>query len=486
MSTASGGHRAGDRIAEKYLLVRALEIGGMGSAWVAHHLALDVHVAIKLIPPESASAKAAARLLQAAQAAARVRHPAIVQVLDVGHTAEGEAYLAMELLDGETFADVLTRERRLDPATAIRVLLPIAEALDALHRSGSIHRDLKPENIFLTRSDAGRWQPKLIDFGLARSAHPGAGRITEIGVAMGAPAYVSYERLLGEEADLREDVYALSVILYQTMTGELPFAGVTPSEQISALTANRVLSTVDHGAGDAELWAIVKRGLARRSERWASAWDLGRALAGWAWKNGSLDDIAGMSLRPVWIDEEASRLDSPVSSTAPTVRLHAASVEREAIPPPPPTERPQMLDEIDDLTEDRSSDDAPPARPKTRKLTVLAASLAVLAIVSWSMLLVREARPEGPSITAPPAPGTEGTRIAPEPESATPIVTSAPPASASPAPPPSASAPAVTPTRRRETQARATPPRAPAPQPVKPAPKVESPPEDIVLKNPYD
>ena len=183
-------------------------------------------------------------------------------------------YLAMELLDGELFADVLARERRLDPKTAIRVLLPVAEALDALHRSGSIHRDIKPENIFLAQTDAGRWQPKLIDFGLARSTSPGVGRITEAGAVVGTPAYMSYEHLIGDDVDSGEDVYAPSVVLYQTMTGELPFAGNTPMEQISALAANQPLSTLDYGVGDEELWAIVQRGLARRKTlprgRWRS------------------------------------------------------------------------------------------------------------------------------------------------------------------------------------------------------------------------
>jgi serine/threonine-protein kinase len=493
MSGASGGHRAGDRVAEKYLLLRFLEIGGMGAVWVAHHLALDVQVAIKFILPEVASPRAAARLLREAQAAARVRHPAIVQVLDVGHTADGETYLSMELLDGEPFADVLARERRLDPRTAIRVLLPIAEALDVLHRSGSILRDVRPENIFLAQTDAGRWQPKLIDFSLARSTRPGEGRVTELGVVMGTPAYMSYEHLRGEELDGREDVYALSVVLYQAMTGKLPFAGVTPMEQLSALAANHPSSTVDHGAGDAELWAIVERGLAPRSERWASAWDLGRALAGWASKNGSLDDITGMSLRPVWVDDDddAKLLDAPVSSTAPTVRFAAPASAREVILPPIPSEDPSTSGEVDDLTADRTIDDALPVRPPKRRLTALAVVLSVLAIASWSRLLIREARPESPLTAAERAPVTERTWIAPVPGSATaPVATSAPQAPASAAPSPSASV-AAAPARRREPQARpapraAAPPRAPASPPAKPEPKVESPREDIVLKNPYD
>jgi serine/threonine-protein kinase len=443
MSAVADGHRAGDRVAEKYLLLRLLEIRGMGAVWVAHHLALDVHVAIKFIRPEVASPTAAARLLREAQAAARVHHPAIVRVIDVGHTAEGETYLAMELLDGEPLAEVLDRERRLDPLTAVRVLLPIAEVLDALHRSGIIHRDVRPENIFLTRDDAGHWQPKLIDFGLARSTDPGAARLTEAGSMIGTPAYMSRERLLGEDVDAREDVYGLSVVLYHVITGELPFAGEGPVEVFSALTANCPRSTADHRAGDEELWAIVARGLACRSERWTTAWDLGRALAGWAWKNGAVDDIAGMSLRSVWIDdEEAQRLDRSAAA-APALPQVAPASPQEIALAATAAELPSRSGEIDPWIEDRTLDGVLPAHRWTRGYTALAAGTAILAVVCWSALLIREFSPETPPTADEREPGAMATGIAPAPESATaPDATSAPQASSCPAPCSSANAPA--------------------------------------------
>ena len=328
MGTALRAHRAGDCVAEKYRLIRLLDVGGMGAVWVAHHLALDVHVAVKFILPDSGSPEAAARLLQEAQAAARVRHPAIVRVFDVGRTPDDEAYLAMELLEGEALAGALCREQRLEPGAAIRVLLPIAEALDALHRRGIIHRDVKPENIFLARDDAGYWQPKLIDFGLARSTAPDARRITATGAVMGTPVYMSRERLLGEDVDFQEDVWALSVVLYRAITGELPFDGRDPMLLLAALTENRPRSILDYGVGDADLWAILERGFAPRGERWASAWDLGKALAGWLRQNGSPDDVSGVSLRPIWIDaDDVRHLAGTVRSRVPAItgtpRRHA-------------------------------------------------------------------------------------------------------------------------------------------------------------------
>jgi serine/threonine-protein kinase len=237
-----------------------------------------------------------------------------VKVFDVGRTAEDEAYLAMELLDGEPLADMMAQGRRLDPRAAVQMLLPIAEALDALHRHHIIHRDIKPANIFLARDDRGRWQPKLIDFGLARKTDRSAGRLTERGAILGTPVYMSRERLLGEDADLLEDIYGLSVVLYQAITGKLPFDGENAMALLGALTANRPRSILAHGVGDPDLWAIVERGLAPRDQRWASARDLGKALAGWLWRHGSLDDISGVSLRPIWIDDDDVRETPPVSS----------------------------------------------------------------------------------------------------------------------------------------------------------------------------
>jgi serine/threonine-protein kinase len=306
METATCTHRVGELVAEKYHLLHVLQIGGMGAVWVAHHLDLDIHVAIKFILPHADSTTARARLLVEGQIAARVHHPAIVQVVDVGHTDDGEAYLAMELLEGEALADVLARERRFDPRTAIQVLLPIAEALEALHRHGIIHRDVKPENIFLATDDAGRCQPKLIDFGLARRTDRNAVRLTVAGSIMGTPGYMSRERLLGGDVGLGEDVYGLTVVLYRAITGALPFDAKTPAALLAALNAGP-RSILTDGVGDPELWTIVERGLAPSEQRWPSAGDLGKALAGWLWRRGSLDDIAGVSLRPAWIGDDDLR-----------------------------------------------------------------------------------------------------------------------------------------------------------------------------------
>ena len=161
-------YREGDVVAGKYQLGRHLGEGGMGDVWLAHNETLDIDVALKLIRGELATAEMAERLLHEARAAARLGHPAIVRVNDFGKTDRGDPFIVMELLQGEDLGAALSSRGRLNAVTAVRTLLPIAHALMVAHNKGIVHRDLKPENVFLAKSDDGKLQPKLVDFGVAK------------------------------------------------------------------------------------------------------------------------------------------------------------------------------------------------------------------------------------------------------------------------------------------------------------------------------
>jgi serine/threonine-protein kinase len=317
----------GERIAGKYQLLRMLDQGGMGMVWVAHHLGLDVHVALKLVRPEVESPEAAERLVVEAQAAARLRHPAIVQVLDVGRTEEGGPFLVMELLDGECLADVLEREGRLDPITALRVILPVANALETMHDKGILHRDVKPDNVFLSHDDAGRWQPKLIDFGLARmDSRSRAGRITQRGAIVGTPVYLSPERIRGEDAGAQDDVWALCVMLYVMVTGALPFDGDNVIDVFVALSRGEPSSLASHGVNEPGLWDILRRGLGPREGRWPSVRALREALTAELLSRGATKDIAGLVLGAVLPSEPPS---PPVLGAAlPSERSSSPSGDR--------------------------------------------------------------------------------------------------------------------------------------------------------------
>jgi serine/threonine-protein kinase len=297
---------AHDLIGGKYRLLAPLGEGGMGVLWVAHNELLDIDVAIKVIRPDMLGDQgggAVQRLLQEARAAAKLGHPAIVRITDYGETPNGEPYLVMELLEGESLAAAIQRRGRMGPINAVRLLLPIAHALAAAHDKGIVHRDVKPENIFLARTDDVSLQPKLIDFGVAKLAFTEREkRITGVGSVVGSPAYIAPEVAMGEDARESVDVWALAVVLYELVTGELPFDGANYHAMLRAITDDTPVPITEHGAGDAALWAIVERGLQKKPRRrWPSARAFGQALAEWLLDRDIGDDICGGSLETIWM-----------------------------------------------------------------------------------------------------------------------------------------------------------------------------------------
>ena len=214
-------------IAGKYRLLRKLGQGGMGAVFQAEHLTLRSSVAIKLIDPEIATnAEALQRFLREAQSAASLRSPHVVQILDHG-VDNGTPYIAMEMLDGESLADRLTRVRCLSPAETARVITHIARAIGRAHEAGIVHRDLKPDNVFLVRNDDEEIA-KVLDFGIAKSTLHGftnsASGGTRTGTLLGTPYYMSPEQAEGSKTvDARSDIWALGVIAYECLLGRRPF-----------------------------------------------------------------------------------------------------------------------------------------------------------------------------------------------------------------------------------------------------------------------
>jgi eukaryotic-like serine/threonine-protein kinase len=195
-----------------------LAAGGMGEVWVARDLLLDRPVAVKVLGGALAGdGRAAERLRREARAAARLDHPNIARVLDLGEQ-DGRPYLVMELLEGESLAGRIDRAGPMAPAEAARVVAAVADALQAAHRAGVVHRDVKPGNVFLT---AGA-EVKVLDFGIASAA--GEADLTT-GDLLGTAAYLAPERALGRPATPAADVYSLGVVLYELLAGRRPFEG---------------------------------------------------------------------------------------------------------------------------------------------------------------------------------------------------------------------------------------------------------------------
>lgn len=274
----------GRLLAAKYRITQRLGGGGVADVYEAVHEEIGQRFAIKILKPEFAAfPEVAERFLVEARAAAAVRHPGVVKIFDFGRLDEGMPYLVMELLDGESLADLLERRRRLPQDQAIGLCLHVLDALEAAHRAGIVHRDLKPENVVLVRGPGGEPWAKLIDFGIALLGHtgPAAIRQTVQGTVMGTPYYMAPEQARGAlDIDGRADLYALGVMLYEMLVGKLPFTGRTPAEVLTrALTEPFPSARAADPSIPEALDDVLRRATARRrDQRFASAAEFADAL----------------------------------------------------------------------------------------------------------------------------------------------------------------------------------------------------------------
>jgi eukaryotic-like serine/threonine-protein kinase len=224
----------GRTLDEKYLLEEMLGIGGMGTVYRARHLLIDRIVAVKVLNQRFVEDEAAkARFRREAKAAGRLRHTNAVGVTDFGETSDGYVYLVMELLEGKTLQSLLAKNGPLDLAHAVSIVLQVSSAVAAAHEAGIIHRDLKPANIFIVQRPDVPTIVKVLDFGIAKLAADSLDdedrmTLTQVGAMIGTPRYMSPEQCNGDPLTPAADVYSLGVILYELLTGTVPFSGLSP------------------------------------------------------------------------------------------------------------------------------------------------------------------------------------------------------------------------------------------------------------------
>jgi tRNA A-37 threonylcarbamoyl transferase component Bud32 len=223
---------AGDVLAGKYRVERVLGEGGMGIVFAAHHELLEQRVAIKLLLPEiTRNAEAVARFLNEARASSRIQNEHVARVLDVGRLESGAPFMVIEFLEGLDLSQVLEQRGPLPVAEVADWLLQALEAIAQAHVLGIVHRDLKPSNLFLARRQDGTSQIKVLDFGISKALDPAAGpssrgAVTSTNAVLGSPAYMSPEQLRdSKNVDARTDVWALGVVAYELLTGDIPFHG---------------------------------------------------------------------------------------------------------------------------------------------------------------------------------------------------------------------------------------------------------------------
>lgn len=243
MATPISHHFPPGTLIANYRIEALIGSGGMGTVYRAVHEWTGREVALKFLHlgHSSENPKALSRFRQEAQAAVALRHPNVIDVLHMGAHG-GVAYMVLELLHGCSLRERLEQQGRLSPPEACGCLLPIMDALATAHRAGLVHRDIKPDNIFLAKTPQQTMVPKLLDFGIAKIVGaPGLEGLTTTGGIIGTPAYMSPEQLHGQNVDARTDVWALGVVLYELLSGELPFAD---SASIPALLVRLVSENI--------------------------------------------------------------------------------------------------------------------------------------------------------------------------------------------------------------------------------------------------
>ncbi len=212
----------GSVVDDRYEIVTVIGEGGMGVVYEARHRALGKRFALKALRRDLATDREiAARFTQEARTAASVSHPGLVEITDFGKLPSGQPFFVMELLEGQSLAQLIRRGGPIPAARAVEIVRQIADALGAAHERSIVHRDLKPDNVHIAPRAAGQDHVTIVDFGLAKVI--GASRLTRAGMVFGTPHYMSPEQAQGDPTDHRADIYALGVVMYEMFTGRVPF-----------------------------------------------------------------------------------------------------------------------------------------------------------------------------------------------------------------------------------------------------------------------
>src|SRR5512141_714805 len=265
-------------LADRYRLDREIGAGGMATVYLAEDLRHDRKVALKVLRPELAAVIGAERFLAEIKLTANLQHPHILPLFDSGE-ADSYLFYVMPFVEGESLRDRLNREKQLPVADAVRIATEVASALDYAHRNGVVHRDIKPENILLHDGRA-----LVADFGIALAASKAGGsRMTETGMSLGTPHYMSPEQAMGErEITARSDVYALGAVTYEMLVGDPPFTGSTAQAIVAKVLTekpappSKFRDTVPESVDDAVLTALAKL----PADRWPTAAAFIAALEG--------------------------------------------------------------------------------------------------------------------------------------------------------------------------------------------------------------
>ncbi|MEO7332253.1 MAG: serine/threonine-protein kinase [Minicystis sp.] len=284
-----------DLLEGQFQILQKIGSGGMGSVYKAAQPAMNRMVAVKILHPKLTNRKdLVSRFRREARAMSHLTHPNTVKVFVYGDLDDGSLYIVMEYLEGKNLNQMVRKEGPLSVERAIPVLIQVCGALQEAHLQGIIHRDLKPENIFLSTNGGLKDYPKVLDFGLAkvteRELRPGSIMLTQEGMVFGTPEFMSPEQAQGKPLDPRSDLYSLAIILYEVLTGKLPFDARTPMEYIQMHVTKPPIPLDERVPGKRfppGLGAVLNKAMQKRPEdRYSSAADFAQALKPFAGLQG--------------------------------------------------------------------------------------------------------------------------------------------------------------------------------------------------------
>ncbi|AKU95858.1 Serine/threonine protein kinase PrkC, regulator of stationary phase [Labilithrix luteola] len=322
----------------QFQILQKIGSGGMGAVYKALQPAMNRMVAVKILHPKLANRKdLVSRFRREARAMSHLTHPNTVKVYLYGELEDGSLYIVMEFLEGKNLNQTVRAEGPMPLERGLPILIQVCNALEEAHRAGIIHRDLKPENIFLSQQGGMRDYPKVLDFGLAkvteREMRPGSIILTQEGMVFGTPEFMSPEQAQGKTLTPASDIYSLAVILYEVLTGKLPFDAKNPMEyiQLHVMTKPRPINErVPGKTFPPLLWTVLDRALAKKLEdRYTSAAEFAHALQ--AVLNGAtvVPPFGGAPMRAPLPSAQA--IPTPLAQPA----LARANPNAAPVPPPP-------------------------------------------------------------------------------------------------------------------------------------------------------
>jgi serine/threonine protein kinase len=314
----------------EYVILDRIGTGGMGSVYKAEQPSMNRLVAVKVLHSRFATRDdLVARFRREARAMSQLSHPNTARVYKYGALDDGSVYFVMDYLEGRNLAHEVRQKGPMEAERAVKIMIQVCGALEEAHRAGIVHRDLKPENVFLTgQGGSSEDFPKVLDFGLAKMSEKQMGRgsmmFTQQGMVFGTPEFMSPEQAQGEELDRRSDIYSLALILYELMTGQLPFEAKTPLDMMKAHVKDPPIPISQRVPGlkfSAELEATIAKALAKKpDDRYATAADFAEALRGCLRESAEPVSIGAPPLAPAAALASGAPLGAGAAAVVPPVR----------------------------------------------------------------------------------------------------------------------------------------------------------------------